>query len=413
MIPRSAALHPHPHTDPPPHLPPPPSPPPLRTLALESNPSPDPDPDPDPDQERLLERNFGGRSLARLVQHAKSLSSLHEAELQEESRRAEEHAVIRHLQQGGEAGTAGHRSAGRQPASATLVLAAAVLAPPPVSYGAAGMAAPRQHARRPRPRRLEIVAGLQTGPELRSKARDFLASSDTLLARRGKAGPSPNPEPNPNRILTRTAALAPNSPPPSPNSRLHPHPKPHPCVPGVRKLSRLRRAKAWLNSNSSSSNNTTALAPVALAPVALAPVALVPVARRAYRRRARRRSRRRSRGHRRRRRRRRRQKRREEYSRSITTRLGSAHRQFNMQQFPMHDLPVFLVLYIYSTLDYNKNAPKGGCSCAWPYREVHTVRVAPRTVAARPRDTHPMSASPVARSSINMVRVDGGVETTK
>ena len=285
------------------------------------------------------------------MQHAKSLSSLHEAEHQEESRRAEEHAVIRHLQQGGEAGTASHRSAGRQPASATLVLAAAVLAPPPVSYGAAGMAAPRQPARRPRPRRLEIVAGLQTGPELRSKARDFLASSDTLLARRGKAGPSPNPEPNPNRILTRTAALAPNSPPPSPNSRLHPHPKPHPCVPGVRKLSRLRRAKAWLNSSSSSSTT-------ALAPVALAPVALVPVARRAYRRKARRRSRRRSRGHRRRRRRRRRQKRREEYSRSITTRLGSAHRQFNMQQCPMHDLPVFLVYNIVLSYYNNQRAPR-------------------------------------------------------
>ena len=71
------------------------------------------------------------------MQHAKSLSSLHEAENQKESRRAEEDAVIRHLQQGGEAGTASLRTARRQPASATLVLAAAVLAPPPVSYGAA------------------------------------------------------------------------------------------------------------------------------------------------------------------------------------------------------------------------------------------------------------------------------------
>ena len=155
----------------------------------------------------------------------------------------------------------------------------------------------------------------------------------------------------------------------------------------MRKLSRLRRAKAWLNSSSSSSTT-------ALAPVALAPVALVPVARRAYRRRARRRSRRRSRGHRRRRRRRRRQKRREEYSRSITTRLGSAHRQFNMQQCPMHDLPVFLV---YSTLDYNKNAPKGrgarASACLWalavkPYRSAHTASTGRR--AARPRDSrHP------------------------
>ena len=121
----------------------------------------------DDSKERLLERNFGGRSLSRLVQHAKSLSSLHDAE---------------HPQQG--------ESGGRE--SATVVLAAAVLAPPAVSYvGVAGLLAWRGFSqqdvsggRRKKIPRLQTIEGLQTGPELRSKARDFLASSDTLLARR-------------------------------------------------------------------------------------------------------------------------------------------------------------------------------------------------------------------------------------
>ena len=129
-------------------------------------------------KERLLESNFGGRSLTRLVQRAKSLSSLQEAEQQA---RRESAASSREI------ATSSKHTADRT-ASAAQELAAAIARGSPLSYGAAGMmVAPRQPARRPRPRRLEIVAGLQTGPELRSKARDFLASSETLLARRERA----------------------------------------------------------------------------------------------------------------------------------------------------------------------------------------------------------------------------------
>ena len=123
-------------------------------------------------KERLLESNFGGRSLTRLVQRAKSLSSLQEAEQQ--ARR--------------DIAISSKHTADRRTASAAQELAAAIARGSPLSHGAAGMMGPpRQPARRPRPRRLEIVAGLQTGPELRSKARGFLASSETLLARRERA----------------------------------------------------------------------------------------------------------------------------------------------------------------------------------------------------------------------------------
>ena len=131
-------------------------------------------------KERLLESNFGGRSLTRLVQRAKSLSSLQEAEQQARRESATSSREI--------ATSSKHTADRRTSASAAQELAAAIARGSPLSYGAAGtMVAPRQPARRPRPRRLEIVAGLQTGPELRSKARGFLASSETLLARRERA----------------------------------------------------------------------------------------------------------------------------------------------------------------------------------------------------------------------------------
>jgi len=94
------------------------------------------------------------------------------------ARRAAELLALRETespQQGGEL-------ASREAESATAALAAAVLAVPPAASYLAAPARPRRTASRPK--RLEIVEGLETPAELRVRSREFLAACDTLAAKR-------------------------------------------------------------------------------------------------------------------------------------------------------------------------------------------------------------------------------------